>query len=223
VGYLGPPGGGPPLIRIEEGKPYGQIWGLVFQGIDEDGWWDFKDLDRDGQITNTDRTNIGNGIPDFELGWNNAFALGNNWDISFFFRGAFGHDLINSFRVFYEVPYIINAYNPMRSSVDLRNPFTGQYLSSYSGRFSDLQVEKASFLTLDNFSIGYTVPFNDGSVFRKLRVYLAGNNIFTLTRYKGVDPEVRWQDQGDPLIPGLDRRNTWYTARSWLVGLQVGF
>jgi iron complex outermembrane receptor protein len=83
-------------------------------------------------------------------------------------------------------------------------------------------VENASFLKLDNFSIGYSIPFAEESIIRKLRVYLAGNNTFTLTGYTGVDPEIRWEDDGNPLIPGIDRRNTWYTARSWLFGIQVG-
>jgi iron complex outermembrane receptor protein len=94
-----------------------------------------------------------------------------------------------------------------------------------SGKFSSLHVEKGDFFKLDNFSIGYTVPLKPNSQVKKVRIYFAGNNTFILTGYKGVDPEVRWvdtEDNDNVLVPGIDRRNTWFRTRSWTLGVQVG-
>jgi hypothetical protein len=62
-----------PLVRVEEGKPMGQLWGLIYEGISEDGQWIHTDLNEDGEITGDDRAVLGNGLPDFELGWGNSF------------------------------------------------------------------------------------------------------------------------------------------------------
>ncbi len=225
ISNLGSPGqNNTPLIRVEEGQPIGQIWGLVHEGIAPDGSWQFADVNEDGVANggNEDRAVIGNGLPDFELGFNNTLTFGQNWDLNIFFRGSFGHDLVNTNRAFYEVPFAIGSYNVLESSRDLRNEETGNLLNTPSGKFSSLHVEDASFLKLDNFNLGYTVPLGTGTAFRNIRIYAAGNNTFVITGYKGVDPEVRWDDFGNPLAPGIDRRNTWYLARSWSLGVQIG-
>jgi iron complex outermembrane receptor protein len=60
------------------------------------------------------------------------------------------------------------------------------------------------------------------SAFRSIRVFVAGNNLLYLTGYKGVDPSVRYGDGGNPLIPGVDRRNTWFRTRSVSLGVNIG-
>jgi hypothetical protein len=67
-------------------------------------------------------------------------------------------------------------------------------------------VEKASFLKLDNASIGYSFDMSDSKAFNKIRLFVAGQNLFTITGYSGVDPEVRYTDaeNGDPLSPGIE-------------------
>ncbi len=59
---------------------------------------------------------------------------------------------------------------------------------------------------------------------RSVRVYVSGQNLFVITDYTGVDPEVRFEDDdGGVLAPGIDRRNTWFTTRTYTVGLNIGF
>ena len=100
-------------------------------------------------------------------------------------------------------------------------------------------MEKADFLKLDNATLGYTVPLGEGGAFSKCRIYLSGQNLFTITNYTGVDPEVRFtdntdddgfgdaqfnlDDDGDPLSPGIDRRNTYFRTRSITFGVNLGF
>ncbi len=223
IAGLGAPGqNNTPLIRVEEGKPIGQIWGLIYEGIDPDGNWIHKDLNGDGEISNEDRAVIGNGLPKVEIGFGNAFTFG-RFDLNLFFRGVFGHDLVNTYRAFYEVPNIIGSYNAIRTARDLRNPDTGALLNTSQGQFSSLHVEKGSFLSLNNLSFGYSFNLANSKAFRKIRVYFTGNNLFVITGYKGSDPSVRFSDGGNPLAPGIDRRNTWYMTRSFAFGINLGF
>jgi iron complex outermembrane receptor protein len=235
ISDMGSPGqNGTPLIRVEEGKEMGQIWGLVYEGVDETGNWIFKNVNGDTIQSggNEDRAVIGHGLPDFELGFNNSLTIGKNWDINIFFRGSFGHDLFNSYRGFYEVPKLVTGYNVYETAGDIRSP-GGILLTTNSGKASSLHVEKGDFLRLDNLNIGYNFSLPANAAFRKIRLYLAGNNLFTISGYKGVDPEVRWVDQeigaddaeqmGGILSPGLDRRNTWFVTRSVSLGVNLGF
>lgn len=233
IANMGSPGmNGTNLIRVKEGEPVGQIWGPVYEGIDENGKWVLQDLDGDGDIDKDDETVIGNGLPDFSYGWNNTFKFG-NFDLNFFLRGAVGHDLVNSFRAFYEIPSVITSYNILESAQDMKN-------LTDAAKFSSLYVENASFLKLDNATLGYRINLPEESVFRNLRFYVSGQNLFVITDYSGVDPEVRFsdkpenegdisgaldaiEDDGNPLAPGIDRRNTWFRTRTFTVGLNLGF
>lgn len=226
IANMGSPGqNNTPTIRVEEGQPIGQMWGLIYEGIAENGDWIHRDVDGDGQVSNLDRAIIGNGLPTGELGFGNMFTFG-RWDANIFFRGVFGHDLINSNRAFYEVPDAIGSYNIQRSARDLRNPDTGALLNTSQGLFSSLHVESGSFLSLNNMSLGYKFLLPSGSAFRNIRLYAMGNNLFVITSYKGSDPEVRYgdsEDNNNVLAPGIDRRNTWFLTRSFSVGINLGF
>jgi TonB-dependent starch-binding outer membrane protein SusC len=145
--------------------------------------------------------------------------------LNIFFRAVLGHDLNNTYRAFYEVPQLITSYNLPVTAADMRNSETGVLMNSTSDVLSDWHIEDASFLALDNMSIGYNFDMSGTKAFRNLRVFVAGNNLFYITKYKGVDPSPRYGD-GDPpnvLIPGIDRRNTWYRTRSVSLGVNLGF
>ena len=95
---------------------------------------------------------------------------------------------------------------------------------------NSIHVEDASFFKLDNASIGYNFDMSGSGAFSGIRLYLAGQNLFTITNYSGIDPEVRYidtgEDFGDPddaLSPGIERRNTYFTARTITIGLNLGF
>jgi len=228
LGYMGSPG---PcctsLVRTEEGKPIGQIIAYVENGIDESGRYILVDQNKDGQISWSDLAVVGNGLPQAVLGIDNNITY-KNWDFEIFFRGVFGHDLINTYRAIYEVPSYISSYNVPKTVLDLRNPATGQILKNTGGVFTDKDVENASFLSLDNLSVGYNFKLSESSQFSKIRVYLAGNNLFYLTGYKGPDPNPRYTDNyfetyDNPLLPGIDRRDTWPRTRSFTFGVNIIF
>ncbi|MDF1574755.1 MAG: SusC/RagA family TonB-linked outer membrane protein [Bacteroidales bacterium] len=223
LGGMGAPGmSDVPLVRAEEGQPIGQLWAHTFVEIDPDGNLILRDTNEDGTVDELDRSVVGNGLPDAEFGWGNNFKY-KNFDMNIFFRGVLGHDLNNTFRAFYEVPEMIGSYNLPATATDLRNAETGTLYNASSGVLSSYHIEDASFVSLDNMSIGYNFDVSGSNAFRNIRVFVAGNNLFYITKYKGVDPSPRYDDRGNVLIPGMDRRNTWFRTRSVSLGVNLGF
>ncbi len=211
------------LVRVKEGDPLGQLWGALYDGVNPDGTYKFVDINGDGVVDPTsdnDRTVIGNGLPAATFGFNNTFTY-KKFDLNIFFNGALGHELLNSYRAFYEnnETTTINNWNIVK---------TENYDSRVTkANVNSIHVEKADFIRLNNMSVGYNVPVKSGSAIRNLRFYLSGQNLFTLTNYSGVDPEVRYNDTDpepdDGLSPGIERRSTYFTTRTFTIGLNLGF
>ncbi len=227
-GNLGAPGLNNTLVvRVAEGEEIGQIRASIFAGYDEEGRTEVlnadgeptteRDLDRDAVI-------VGNGLPDWTLGITNSFKY-KDFDMNFFLRGAFGHSLVNIQRAYWEHPQVAGRQNFVMTK--FFNPDDAEQDAYHSG-----YVEKADFLRLDNATIGYTLKVPEGNVIRDVRFYISGNNLFTITKYSGSDPEVRYSDPGpitegnsgiayggDILVPGIDRRVTYLPTRTILLGV----
>ncbi len=225
------------MIRVAVGEEVGQIWGPVYSGeVDANGVPIMVDLNNDGEIVsaqdaalleNGDFKALGNGFPDFEIGWTNQFSY-KNWDLNAFFRGAFGHSLVNTYRAFYE-PRI-----PSQGSYNLVNT---KYADDdiKSAQFSSLYVEKADFFKLDNLTIGYNFDVGSLDFLQSARLYFSGQNLFVLTDYTGVDPEPQLQDFGptdngnrpatspNVLAPGIDRRYNYFSSRTFTLGINLKF
>ncbi len=238
-GSLGAPGqNDTDMIRIKEGEEIGQIWGPVFTGEVVDGSQVLEDINGDGQLLTAqnnaldpdgDFAVLGKGTPDFELGWTNRLTY-KRWDLNAFFRGAFGHSLINTYRAFYE-PRVGSQGSYNFVNTELADP------AITNAKFSSLYVEKADFFRLDNLSIGYTFDLGENKYIKGVRVTASGQNLFTITNYTGSDPEPALQDRGsegdnggftttaspDPLIPGIDRRSNYFSATTFTLGLNINF
>ncbi|HMQ05945.1 MAG TPA: SusC/RagA family TonB-linked outer membrane protein [Saprospiraceae bacterium] len=236
-GNLGAPGqNGTDMILVEEGAPIGQIWGPVFDRVGENGAPIFKDINEDGMIiSDQDRWNdpnadfevLGRGIPTMELGWTNNLNI-KGWNINAFFRGAFGHSLVNTFRAFYE-PRLASqtSYNFVNS------PLAVEGLTA--ARFSSLYVEKADFFMLDNLTIAKNIPINS-NVINNLNVGLTIQNAFVITGYTGAVPEPALvyygavdngalEDRSNPdvLASGIDSRNNFFMPRTITLGVNFNF
>ncbi|MCW3080455.1 SusC/RagA family TonB-linked outer membrane protein [Segetibacter sp.] len=204
------------ITRAYAGEDIGLIWGPVYKGLDQTGKYLFDD--GKGGTTkdeNTYRTLIGKGLPKFEFGWTNTFNAG-NFDLNFFIRSSIGHDLVNTYRAFYENATVVSAYNAVKTKYYDPAVKDGQ-------KFSSLHVEKASFVKLDNATLGYNFSLSKAGPVKSLRAYVNGQNLFFITNYTGVDPEVRYSDNGNALAPGVDRRETWVRTKSFTLGVNVGF
>ncbi|HWK03675.1 MAG TPA: SusC/RagA family TonB-linked outer membrane protein [Puia sp.] len=211
------------ITRAMQGQPIGLFYNAVYKGVNQNGKYLFSD-GKGGTVVddNTYQTVIGHALPKFEMGWSNTFKY-KNWDFNFFLRGSFGHQLINTYRAFYENPTVSSVYNVVNTKYYNPNVNDAQL-------FSSLFVEKASFVKLDNATLGYNLPIGKaamGSGIRSLRFFLTGYNLFMITNYTGADPEVRYQDQStfppNILAPGIDRRETWVLTRSFTFGANLGF
>jgi TonB-dependent starch-binding outer membrane protein SusC len=212
------------LTRAVEGEKIGILWGWVYKGVDESGKYILEDRNTDGKIDASDQTIIGNGLPQFQYGWSNTFRY-KNFDFNFLLRGSVGHDLINTYRAFYENPNVASSYNVVNTKFFNPAVTDGQV-------FSSLFVENASFVKLDNATLGYTLPLANKGMVRSLRWYITGQNLFLITDYTGVDPEVSFADvtvdnkgvvTTNVLAPGVDRRENWVFTRSFTLGVNIQF
>jgi iron complex outermembrane receptor protein len=216
-GNLGPPGlNGVVPIKAQVGEDLGLIIAPKYLGLNEDGTPNIKPLgdeNGDGVVGETfvDWPVVGHALPDFELSWNNSLTY-KKFDMNFTMRGAFGHSLVNVNRAYYEVPENSSNYNLVVTKYYRRNLVGNE-------QFYDYFVENASYIKLDNMSIGYNLRFSN-SPFKSLRVYASGQNLFVITDYTGVDPEVHYG--ADPLYPGVEDRNSYFRSRTYTIGVNIG-
>ena len=207
------------ITRTYAGAEIGAFYQAVSRGINDTGYYMLDDGTGKAVLASKSnyKTVIGHGLPKFELGWTNTFNFG-NFDLNFFLRGSFGHDLINTNRAFYETPQSASLYNVVNSK------YYNPNLRDAKQLFSSLFVEKGDFVKLDNATLGYNfnISKKPGGV-KSFRAFITGHNLFTITGYTGADPEVRYVDNlnGNILAPGIDRRSTWVLTRSFTFGVNV--
>ena len=204
---------------IEEGRPVGQFYMLKCTGLTEDGKYIIEDINGDGQITDDDRTYVGSSQPNLTFGWNNTFNW-KQWDFSFFLRGSLGNKVLNNPRAAYANNTYISGANVMDDELIFKMKESSRVCSYY--------VEDASFARLDNMALGYTFDTKNISWLQNARVYLAAQNLFVITGYKGLDPEVEIfrgeaSDKNAGLSPGIEPRNFMPKARTFTIGASLTF
>jgi TonB-linked SusC/RagA family outer membrane protein len=205
TGWLG---GAYPLnaLRIEEGKPLGTFYGPVWLGLSDDGYDIFKNANPIGKVDPSDWEPIGNAYPWCSIGWTNALTYF-NWDLNMSFRANIGGKVLDMYRLYYENWQAIGSRNIVHTQ--LENPeFIG------IGQYSSKYVENGTFLKLDNLSLGYNFHMHSKYV-SKLRLNLTAQNVFTITSYKGLDPEADLSG----LQPGIEY--LYYYPRTTVVTLGV--
>ena len=183
----------------------------------------YVDTNGDGVITNDDRVIIGKYLPDFTYGFN--FVGGyQNFDLRLFFAGSQGNDVYNGFaslltqtqRLFNGDPSRLQGYSAENLDSDI--PRIALNDPNRNRRMSDRFLEDGSYLRLRNVTLGYTVPFGGGAI-SNLRLYVSAQNLFTITGYSGLDPEIGPITQG---VVGFDD-GRYPQAKTFLFGAQVGF
>ena len=209
--------------RVMEGEPLGTFYTYEWAGVDADGisvyyTRDEKTGERDGKTTRDpeykDRTITGCAQPKLNLGWNNNFTY-KNWNASMFLTGVFGHDVYNGLRAHYTAPdFFAGGKNVMKEFITDRNP-----KDTGSNRPSDRFLENGSYVRLQSLSVGYTFKNFDGWL-QSLQLYVTMNNVFTITGYKGLDPEVNLGG----IDPGVDYRWKVYPhTRTTMIGAKINF
>ena len=206
------------LQRIQKGESLGNFYMWRYAGITTDGEWLVYDKDGDiiraAQATDDDRCVVGNGMPKFTLSTSHNFRY-RNFDLALFFRGAFGYDIFNIHDFYYGT----------------RN-FSGNMLKKAYGKnfdispdvnpvVSDYFLERGDYFKLDMVTLGYTLRLPKCRFLDRARIYGTVKNVFTLTRFSGVDPST-YQVNG--LTPGAQGSRTYYpSTRQFIVGLQLDF
>ncbi len=198
---------------VEEGRPIGQFYGWRCDGIDADGKYILYDKTGDGQISEDDRDYIGDAQPDLIFGWTNSFRY-KAIDFSFFFRGSIGNDVLNHVRMAYAQPGYLIGSNA------LDDPLT--YQLKEVPKYCSLYIENASFVRLDNITLGYTFNTKKLNWLDKARIYVTGQNLFVITGYKGLDPETN-MGRNDGLAPGVEDREFYPKARTFTFGVNLTF
>ncbi|HDR51118.1 MAG TPA: SusC/RagA family TonB-linked outer membrane protein, partial [Mariniphaga anaerophila] len=196
---------------VEEGREVGTFYGWRSYGLDENGMYIMDDMiDGKEGLTNDDRTYIGSAQPDLTYGFSNTITY-KKWELNFFFRGVYGNDLLNFSKMSYATTQWLPGANVLQDALTIGLSDNPKYSSFY--------IEDGSYLRLDNASLGYTFDVSGMRDIEKLRVYLTGQNLFTITNYTGLDPEVEMSG----LDPGVEGREYYPKSRTISIGVNVSF
>jgi hypothetical protein len=227
--------------RVQEGKAIGNFFGLKSVGLNSAGKWVVERINRDdsGNITekyydlaenatSDDWQILGNGVPHFNISWNNQFQY-KNFDLSISMRGAFDFQILNYQKMFYGNPTIqYNVLNSAFDKLDIVNLETGEKTGekttiSDSQRYVSYYIENGDYWKINNVTLGYT--FNTANIdwLQKFRVYASVYNLATITGYSGLDPEVRTSYGDNGYDPGTDARDKYPTIRSYTFGVNITF
>ncbi len=203
----------------------------------------YKDLNGDGIIDSRDETFLGSPIPKFQYGINNTFTY-KNFDLNFFFSGDYGNKVFNQLSITQTNPIASTAYfssvsnyarlalvNPNGSASDINNVYVTNPNTNIVGlrndntndntRSSSLYIQDGSFLKCKNITLGYRLPENILSKIyvHSIRVYATVTNVFTITKYQGMDPEIgSW----NPLQAGWDS-GYYPQPRVYSIGANITF
>ncbi|MCL6523370.1 MAG: TonB-dependent receptor [Thermoflavifilum sp.] len=227
--------------KSEVGHPVGEIFGYLTEGIFQDandvakhatqtgaapGDIKFKDVNGDGVITDQDRVYLGNAIPKYYYGLNIDLSYA-NFDFSMFWQGNAGNKVFNAvYQALMAEQYgndhidALNYWTPTNTHTNVPRPIIGD--PNGNDRVSNRFVEDGSYVRLQNLQIGYTLPesiVKRTHLFGSFHIYLAGENLITISSYKGYDPDF--------ISDGLFSRGFDYGSfpnpRTIMLGIQAGF
>lgn len=195
---------------IEEGKSVGTFYGWRCLGLDANGMYIWDDMVNGvAGLQDEDRTYIGNAQPTLTYGLSNTLTY-KDFEFSFFIRGVYGNDVLNFSKMSYATTQWLPGANVLYDALTIGLKDNPKYNSFY--------MEKASFARMENLNLAYTLR-PDFLGINMLKFYVTAHNLFTLTKYSGVDPEVSMSG----LDPGVEGREYYPKSRTFLFGINVNF
>lgn len=214
-----------PTQRLEVGKQVGNWYGMKSVGVSANGLWMIQNKEtgeaeefNDNMLTDDKyHQYLGNALPKFYAGWCNTFIY-KNFDLSMQFTGQFGFKILNEARAYYENNSVV--YNRLTSVKD--SPYGSGYTLSTAQKqtFVSYYLEKGDFVKCTNLTLGYNVPLKPNKYVNALRAYFSADNLFCITGYDGLDPEL---SNGDALYSGIDSRDKYPSTRTFTFGINVTF
>jgi TonB-linked SusC/RagA family outer membrane protein len=235
------------VIRNEAGHPISAFYGYEIDGFYDDaaeiaagptmagatiGSWKFKDTDGNGTINNEDRVYLGNPHPDFQIGTNLSLTY-KNFDFTTFLFWNYGNEIFNSNKLFTEMglfpggvakDVLYNGWTEGNRNARLPSLEQG-YTSFIRSSVNSNYIESGSYLRAKTIQIGYKLPSSllDRVKITNARVYVQGQNMFTITKYSGSDPDLTLQStDGSDLFMGVDA-GMFPNPRIVLLGLNLTF
>jgi len=208
IGWIATPVGAY-VQRLIEGESLGSFYAPRWDHVGADG----RDVLKDefaGKVPVAKWSRIGSAYPDVTLGWSNTLRY-RQWTFGLTLRGAIGGKVFNSYRATYENLQQIGLRNILASWLD-DTSYTGEI------RYSDKYIEDASYLKLDNVSVSYDLPYHN-QYLHSARIFLSGQNLYCLTGYKGVDPEVSLSG----LTPGIESTSYYPRTMTFSLGVNLTF
>ena len=217
IGYSDPEGKGQTnstLQLLKSGHPLGQFFTLQYAGKDATGNSQF--VSGKGALTTapaigTDYHYAGNAQPTLLMGWSNTFRY-KNFDLNIFLRGVFGNKIFDATRA------DLFSVNTATTNNILADAAGDKATDAKNGYYSTRFIESGSYIRFDNATLGYSLK-NMGEYVKSIRLYVSANNLFVITKYKGIDPEI---NQGG-VAPGVDYNNFYPKTRTILFGANVSF
>ncbi|MFY0606189.1 MAG: SusC/RagA family TonB-linked outer membrane protein [Cyclobacteriaceae bacterium] len=219
----------PDLTIADIGTPIASFYGYELDSLDEIGNPVYKDLSGpdgvpDGEIElEYDRKIIGKAYPDMAFGFRLNMDF-KGFDMNLFASGYMGNDVVNSSVAYHVVNSnrsrrVLNAWSTENQQSNIMRPSLNEVVND---EYSDYYIEDGSFIKLRTISIGYTFRSELSRKIKlsKVRIYLSGNNLLTLTNYSGYDPEIG--SNFDPRNVGIDQ-GFYPQAKSFLGGIQISF
>jgi len=197
---------------VQEGYQVGQFFGPECLGIDETtGQYIINDMiDGIAGFTVADYTYIGQAQPKLTYGINSTTTY-KNFEFNFFIRGVYGNDVLNFSKMSYANLQWLPGANVLNTALTMglkQSPFYNSYY-----------IEDGSFARLDNLTLAYSLLPKDLLGVSRVRFYGTLHNLFTISQYKGVDPEVPMSG----LDPGVEGREYYPKTRTFILGINVTF
>ena len=202
---------GNPTQVIKEGEPIGTFFVRQYAGRNDKGVSMFYKANGDTSkvVTVADFAQSGSAQPKLMYGWSNDFTY-KNFDFSFFLRGVSGNKILNG--TLATLNDVNNASNNNIPKFSLGEPATDVNSFYYSTRY----IENGSYIRLDNATLGYTLKLNSTKI-KSARFYITSNNLFVITKYRGIDPEINLGG----IEPGIDNNNFYPKTRTFMIGVNL--
>ena len=212
------------VVRNMPGRPMGSFFGYISQGVNpETGDMIYQDINGDGRISSSDRTFIGDPNPNFTFGLTNNFAY-KGFNLSIFLQGSQGNDIFNASRMETEGMYDgKNQSTRVLQRWRVPGQITEVPKAGYNMLNSTYFIEDGSYLRVKNVSLSYNIK---GEVLNRIGInrlqpFVSASNLFTFTKYTGLDPEVN-QYGNSGVVQGVDW-GTYPQSKSFVVGLNLEF
>jgi len=223
VAGLPAPGSPGNIQRIQEGQSIGQFYTLRSAGVNDAGallvYKKDGSIVQANQANNDDKQFVGNGLPKFITSMGNTFRY-KRFDLGIYLRGTFGYKIFNTTAFYIGTPSSQSDANVLKSAYDSSSKYSLLKSSATTSIASDYFLENGSFVKIDNVSLGYRQPLTT-KYLKSVRLYAAGRNLHTFTKFTGGDPE---SVQVNGLTPGVNTSLNYYPSTLQLIfGLQATF